>query len=301
MSKLPCRFAFRALLVACAVTPAAAFGAACCGGGFAAPSLIAGDERAILTAGLSYTEIRKDVYPDGVWAERTFRESTQTFRLEGARVFAEQWQAGLALPVVRRERTGSATAGFGDLSATLGYEFLPDWDYNPWRPRGLVYAQLSAPTGRPVQASQALYQLDGRGRGFWAAGLGALLTKTYGSVDVFLNANLRRGFRRSLGDRGALRPGWGGDLGLGFGYSFGDLRIGPSLTWSYEDPIELEGVASSPGARERYATAVLAAAYLVNPEWAATLSASDQTLFGHPTNTRLGRGLVLQLQRRWAR
>ena len=114
-----------------------------------------------------------------------------------------------------------------------------------------------------------------------------------------MNGSARRGFRRSPGDRGALVPGWGGELGVGFGYSFGDLRLGPSLTWSYEDAIAFGE--SSPGARERFATVALSAAYLFDPTLAVTFSVSDQTLFGHPVNARLGRGAALQVQRRWAR
>ncbi len=299
MIRLLWRFGFRAASLALLLAPASATGAACCGGGFAAPSLIAGDDRATLSAVFSHAEIRKDVYADGTWANRRFRESTQTLRLEGAHTFSDLWQAGFAIPVVQRGRSGDSTAGLGDISGTLGYEILPDWDYHPWRPRGHLYLQLSAPTGRAVQASESLYQLDGRGRGFWAAGLGALFTKGYGAWDLFMNASVRRGFRRSLGDRGTLIPGWGGELALGFGHSFGDFRVGPSLTWSYEDAVAIEG--SSSGARERFATLALAAAYLIDPAWAATISVFDQTLFGHPVNARLGRGATLQLQRRWAR
>lgn len=296
------RFVFSSLLGFLA--PQAAFAAACCGGGFAAPSLIAGDDRAIFTASYALTQIKDDVYPDGLWGARDFIETSQTFRLEGAHIFFDRFQAGASLPVVRRTREGREAAGLGDIAATLGYEYLPDWDYNPWRPRGLGYVQLFLPTGRAVQEAAAPYQLDGRGRGFWAIGAGTLLTKTYGDWDLFANVDLRRSFSRryeGAATTGRLVPGWGGTAGLGLGYNLGNFRLGPSLNWSYEDPVAVRGTVSSFGIRERYATAQLSASYRYGNEWAGTLSYSDQTLCGSPVNTRLGRGLALMLQRRWLR
>ncbi|RZA07586.1 MAG: serine protease spb1 [Proteobacteria bacterium] len=284
--------------------PEKARAAACCGGGFAAPSLIAGDDLAIFTASYAYTAIKKDVYPDGLWRNRDFSESSQTIKLEGAHIFFDRFQAGVSLPVVIRTRQEKAAVGLGDTALTMGYEYLTDWDYNPWRPRALGYLQLVAPTGRAIQEAGAVYQLDSRGRGFWALGIGTLLTKAWGNLDVFSSLDVRRSFAREYANAvsaGRLVPGWGGGVAFGAGYSLGEFRLGPSLNFSYEDPIRVEGTAASRGAPERYATFILAASYLMGDSYAATLSYSDQTLFGSPVNTRLGRGIAIQLQRRWAR
>ena len=296
------RFVFS--LLALALLPTVARAAACCGGGFAAPSLISGDERAIFTASFGVTAIARDVYPDGLWARRDFSETTQTVKLDAAHIFLDRFQAGLSLPIVRRTRQGEGAAGLGDAAATLGYEYLTDWDYHPWRPRALGYLQVFVPTGRSVQEARESYQLDSRGRGFWAIGAGTLLTKAKGDWDFFTSLDVRRSFAREYASavaRGRLNPGWGGTLGLGFGYNLGNFRLGPSLAWNYEDPVAVLGTVSSRGAPERFATAVLAASYRYGNDWAGTVSYSDQTLFGHPVNTRLGRGVALLLQRRWQR
>lgn len=104
----------------------AALAAACCGGGFAAPALIAGDDKATLTAGYLYSSITKDVYADGIWNKRTYHENFETLRLEGAHIFRDRFQAGISLPMVKRTREAESSSGAGDLSATLGYEYLPD-------------------------------------------------------------------------------------------------------------------------------------------------------------------------------
>lgn len=297
-TKLACLFLFSLVL------PRLAFSAACCGGGFAAPSLIAGDDKAQITASYTYSRITDDVGSDNLWRKRSTQESGETWKIDAAHLIADQWQVGLSVPLVRRSRSAVGSTGLGDLSSTLGYEFLPDWDYNPWRPKGLAFLQLTAPTGKAINEADALYQLDSRGRGFWAAGLGALFTKTFGSADFFVNLDAHRSFAKNYSNSqsaGRLEPGYGGNVGFGAGYSFSDFRLGAALTYTYEDPVNVQGTTSSRGAAQRFATASVSGSYLWNRVWATTLTYADQTKFGAPVNTSLGRSGALLLQRRWER
>lgn len=281
-----------------------AHAAACCGGGFAAPSIIAGDDKAQVTSSLARSQVRTDVYPDGTWEDRSYRETTETLKLEAAHVFWDRFQAGGSVPVIRRARSEDSSAGLGDVSATLGYEYLPDWDYNPWRPKGLGYLQLTLPTGKTIQEAEDKFQLESRGRGFWGLGLGTLLTKIVGSWDVFSSLDVHRSFAKdyssSLGP-GRLEPGWGGNLAAGLGYNTESFRIGGSVAWTYEDAIEVQGANPSSGTPERYGTVSASGSYLFETDWAATLTYSDQALIGSPLNARLGRTVLVQLQRRWSR
>ncbi|MGZ3704283.1 MAG: hypothetical protein ACXVC4_21005, partial [Bdellovibrionota bacterium] len=208
------------------------------------------------------------------------------------------------LPLVQRSRAGANSFGLGDISGTLGYEILPDWDYSAWRPKGISFLQLTAPTGRAVNESTAAYQLDSRGRGFWALGAGTLFTKTAGDIDFFTTVDAHRSFAKDFQNAqvsGRLSPGWGGNAGAGIGYNWAKVRVGGSLTYTYEDPVNVSGAVSSSGVPQRFATAALSASYLASSDWAATLTYADQTRFGSPLNTSLGRAATLQLQRRWQR
>ncbi|MBX3039223.1 MAG: serine protease spb1 [Bdellovibrionaceae bacterium] len=281
-----------------------AWAAACCGGGVASPSLIAGDHRAQLGTSLSHTEILvHSVDTKGDWHRWRQRQQVQVLRLEGAQLLSDRSQAGFSLPVFHRIRDAENSSGLGDVSTSWGYEYLTDWDYHPWRPRGVGYLQVVLPTGRS-KAESELGGLDSRGNGFWAVGAGTLLTKTWGRWDALASLDAHRSFGKSISTsqiQGTLKPGWGGNLGLGAGYNTKSLRWGGQITWTYEDPIGLDGPSSSSGSLERYATALASLSYMPNPEWSATLGYSDQTLFGSPLNTSLGRGLQLQLQRKWER
>ncbi len=281
-----------------------AWASPCCGGSFSLPSLVAGDEKAQLTTSIVRNEIVSDVYPDGHWRDRGFRETMETLKIEGAHILRDRWQAGGSMPLIRRSRGEASSTGLGDAVATLGYEYLPDWDYNPWRPKGLGYLQLTLPTGKPVQQAESPYQLDSRGRGFWSLGVGTLLSKTFLEWDAYASLAIHRSLARKYSNEqgsGTLTPGWGARWGVGVGYNIADFRVGASLLWTYEDPVSVSGTQSSPGAVERLATASLSASYLIQEDWSAMLSYSDDTKFGNPVNARLGRALSFQLQRRWSR
>lgn len=280
------------------------WGAACCGGSIAAPALIAGDEKAEAKVSYSYAHWDNDVYTNGLWTDRKDNRFSETYTVEGAHIFADRWQAGMLVPIIKNSLGDTSIAGLGDVAGTIGYEYLPDWDYNPWRPKGLGYLQLIAPSGRPIQKSTATYQLDSRGRGFWAFGAGTLLTKIIGHWDVFANLNVHRSFPRTVDENsinGTLKPGWGGDFGLGGGHSWGEWRAGAGVTWMYEDAVNIEGATPSRGSAQRLATAALTASYSWSDDWTASVSYLDQTLFGAPVNTTLTRGATLQVQRRWSR
>ncbi len=284
--------------------PSASLAAACCGGGFAVPSIIAGDDKAQLTTSYSFTEVSVDnVDSSGIWKKWEDHQRVQTLRMDGAHIFQDRWQAGLSIPIVQRSKLDQTYSGLGDVSTSLAYEYLPDWNYNPYRPKGIGFLQITMPTGKS-RAESEIGGLDSRGNGYWAIGVGTLLTKAIGRCDVFSSLELHRSFAKTFSNAqmsGTIKPGYGGNLGIGGGYNLKSVRIGTSVSWTHEDPVDIEGTSSSTGTPERYATATLSASYLVNDEWAGVLSYADQTLIGDPVNTSLGRTLALMIQKRWGR
>lgn len=282
----------------------------CCGGGFASPSIITGDERATVSAEFSYSNVATEVSSQGIWQDRHSPETLQTFKLQGAHIFADRFQVGAGIPMVSRARAGSSSTGLGDASVSLGYETLPEWDYSPWRPRGVSYLSLTLPTGRAIQDATEFYQLDARGRGFWAIGLGTTLTKIIGHFDFVTTLEIHRSFAREFRNaaiEGTLSPGFGGLWSIGTGYNFPysilkDTRLGANLAFNYEDPIETQSnVINSVGSPMRFATATVSVSQMFGEAWAVSLSAFDQTLFGAPANTSLARGATITAQHRFSR
>lgn len=296
------RFLFS--LVFALFTPCLANAASCCGGGFANPSVITGDEEATLIGDFSYANVGTEVSRGGIWQTRANPETLETFRIQGAHIFFDRFQFGGSVPVIRRTRAESGSLGIGDIAVNLGYEILPEWDFSPWRPRGVSYLTLGTPTGRSIQDATESLQLDARGRGFWSIGIGTTLTKIVGKFDLVSTLEAHKSFSKEIKTAtvdGELVPGIGGSFLIGGGYSFQDTRIGASLGFNYEDSVETRGLISSPGSPARFATATLSLSQMLSEDWAAAVAISDQTLFGSPSNTSLARSIGVSLQRRFLR
>ena len=284
--------------------------AACCGGNVAVPSLITGDDRAQVTATTTWTSVETDVYDTGLWKDRTDPETDQVLKLDSAWLVSDRWQLGSSLPLVRRSRDiqdGSQSAtGLGDISVDVGYEYLPEWDYSWWKPKGVGFFEVTAPTGKSIYQSNDPQALDVTGRGFWAVGLGTVLTKVIGHYDFLINGEFHRSLARNVnspqvGGNLQLSPGWGGNFGLGGGWSKRAFRVGTLVDWTYEDPIQVRGIETSQGAPQQYATVSIIVSYMVNDEWSANLGYSDQKWIGTPINTPLGQSLFASLMKQWPR
>lgn len=284
--------------------------AACCGGAGAMPALITGDEKSVVSSTLIQTDVQTSVSNSGIWRKESRANQTQTLRLDYAHIFADRFQLGISLPVTQRrvelEKTNTSS-GIGDLNLQGGYEYLTDWDYSSWRPRGVGYVALSIPSG--ISKYETLEQSEIRGRGFYSAALGTVLTKSWIKWDVLAGLEMRRGFAREFNSNvysGTVTPKWGKTLTMGFGYHFGSFRSGAMLSWNDEDAKSNE-VAGVPGefsaneSSERFATGTVSLTYNANTAWSGSLSYSDQALFGEPVNTTLGQTWALSFQRRWQR
>ena len=294
-------FAIAAMVVS---EPKTAHAASCCGGGFSSPSLITGDEKATFSVEIGSSMLDKDVSSHGIWKHRTSPEQLDTFKIQAAHIFADRFQVGAGLPLVRRSRAGIDSTGLGDAFLNLGYEVLPEFEYSVWRPRGVSYLTLTTPTGRSIQEASDSLQLDARGRGFWSLGLGTALTKVFGRLDGVMTLEIHRSLQREVKTSsltGELHPGWGGLFAIGSGYNFAKTRLGANLSFSYEDPIETRGNISSEGSLTRFATASLMVSQMFGEDWAVSLAISDQSLLGSPINTALARAVTIAVQRRQSR
>ncbi|MGE3975872.1 MAG: serine protease spb1 [Bdellovibrionales bacterium] len=289
-------------------THSSAQASACCGGASSSANLISGDNKAQLSAATSHAEITDDVRADGTWSRRTAPEYIDSFKIEGAHLLSDRLQAGFSIPVIRRSREQHSSSGLSDITSHLGYEYLTDWDYHPWRPKGIGYLRAIFPTGKSIYETDDNFGLDSRGRGFWSLGIGTLLTKVFKKWDGFINLEFQRSFSKTVAAsqfKGAAVPGWGGAAGFGLGYNWLDWRLGGNLNWMYEDGVELQSSENLNGnmkaQAQRLTEATLVLSYLIQSDWTASVSYSDQTLFGAPSNTALTQSAALSIQKRWER
>lgn len=283
------------------------FSASCCGAGFTIPSIITSDDKAQLSGVYTYSKVHADVLTNGDWRRRTEDDHSQIYKLEGAHIIEDRWQAGLSLSFQQRQRGGAMadkSSGLGDVTAQFGYEYLPDWNYNPYRPKGIGYLSLIAPTGRSINESKNGSGIDARGRGFWGFGIGTVLTKNWRKWDANANLEMHHSFNKKINNDqvdGTLKPGQGGSCAVGSGYNFKSLRLGALINWVYEDPIDVEGTPDSQGSPTRYTNASVILSYLFQNNSTAAISYTDQTLMASPSNAALSKSITFFYQKRWSR
>lgn len=289
---------------------ATAQAAPCCAGSSSSASLILGDERVKMQASVSHGSVVADSPVRGL---PTFRdegtsEETQTLRLAGSHILGDRFQLGGSLSVLRHEtsRQGSQSSqsSFGDVSANFGYEFLPEWDYSEWKPRGFAFLGLTLPTGKSIYESDALHAVDVSGEGFTAISLGTAFVKRFRAWDASFVSTLSLPFARDF-ETLRIDPTVGVDLILDVGYSFaGWYRAGVFLEPVYQGTKtarDLESGSESKSASQLRWNTGLGLTRLTSDDWAFTLTYIDQTLVGPTRNTTLSRSASFSVTKRLLR
>lgn len=279
----------------------------CCGAGFTVPSIITTEDKAQLSMSYTRSRIHADVFTSGEWRERAKNSNIEIYKLEGALIFSDRYQVGASVPFQKNHQSGNLggdSQGLGDISLQLGYEYLPDWDYNPYRPKGIGYLSLILPTGKSIYESREGNGFDSRGRGFWGVGVGTVLIKKWGMWDLNTNFEVHHSFAKKVNHppiEGKVKPGVGGSAALGGGLNWKNIRLGGLINWVYEEAIDVEGKVNSEGAPRRYASGSVLLSYMFPDNQSVVISYSDETIFGSPFNTSLSKSITAFYQKRWER
>ncbi len=296
--------------------PKIVFSAPCCAGAGVFPAMVIGDHKAQVSAVVSQSNVIADTPEKGlpVWRKNNHAENTRTLRIDAVHVFEDLWQAGITLPINQRSLSNSATTTksnirLGDIQATGAYEFLPEWSYSLWKPRGYVFTSLVVPTGRSIYEAEEVGAVDANGRGFWIPSVGVFFTKTWGIFDAYLLTEIHRSIPRSFevdGEELRVDPRWGGSVGLGAGVSpfrnkyLNGLRFGLRIQPSYNQSksVTINETKLSSDTPQKVCDTAAEINYLLFEDWSFFAVYNDQTLLGPAQNTTLSRTLALGAQYR---
>lgn len=293
--------------------PHLVWSAACCARSAAVPILIVGDDEVQFNLGMSLASVVGEASSEGIpiFGSPNTSENTKLFRIEGAFLFSDRFQAGVGLNLVNHTITRSALTdsltGIGDLRVSLGYEILPSWTYSNWKPQGFLFSVVTFPTGRSTYESESSTAADVTGNGFYAFSVGSLFIKRWSRWDVFfvpeVHYSLPRTFYSSTSSL-FVEPGFGGSVGLGIGLSPG----GGSFRMGFRLQPRVDQAKYAPAMDAGFYRGFLAncdtgldLAYLLTSNDTVMVSYTDQTLLGPAVNSNLSRVFGLNLQHRWER
>lgn len=282
------------VLILTTLCSAEAFCAACCGGGASLPNLITGDFKAQMTMSASNSAVTHSVDEGGHYKKRdkNSREVSESLTLMGAYQFDDLWQVGVSLPIKKNTyKTNNDTetsSGLGDLKLQLAYEFLPEYSYSRWKPRGFIFIQHTFNNAKSTHEVSKEHGTDALGAGFHTSSLGFSLVKIKRNFDFSFMAEYHKGQKRSFKSEGQkfdVDPGAGHSMLFGLGYSpqNGSLRYGMNIVQSIENKIKTSGDVESKSAGKESTELGANLGYMVGDN-SLVLSYTDQSFFGMGKN-----------------
>ncbi len=270
------------------------------------PSLITGDYRGQLSMAAINGAVTHDVNANKRISrrEKSNQEVNEALVLSGAYLLTPLWQTGFTLPYkFNTHRNGNfeeSSNGMGDIKAQVAYEFLPEYGYNPWKPRGFIFLEQSIPLSNSTYDANKPLRTDSLGNGFFSTALGMSFVKTIGQFDYLFMAEIHQGYKKSFSlpsQNITVTPRLGSSAMFGLGLSpyNGDLRIGATLLYSSEGKKKIEGDTNNVSERAEFLEIGVSASYLIFDSLSATLSYRDQSFFGVANNTTLAKSATFSM------
>lgn len=275
--------------------------ASCCGGGGSMPNIITGDNRGqlgIVTSNSSYTHYADEEskiskrYNDN-------KETSETLTLSGAYLISELWQTGMSVPFkynTHQTNTSSENStGLGDIRIQAAHEFMPEYSFSYWRPRGFIFVEQFIPTSKSTYSASKPLRTDAMGKGFFTTALGFSFNKLISYYDYNFLAEYHYSFKRKFDDVEVTPKGGVSSLiSLGVSPYLGNFRMGTSLMYSNEFSTKVEGQVNSKS-NNRYLYEVGVNASYSYDEYSISLNYSDQTFLGTASNTTLSKTIGISL------
>lgn len=271
-----------------------AYASSCCGGGANIPNIILGDHQ--WEAKLAYTNstITNEALASGkIESVNSKNEITETISLKGSYLFDSYYQIAFDLPIKKRtvesSSTESSTTEVVDPSIQFTWEFLPEFTYNPLKPRGFIFFKQLFPNGNSIYNYDDPLLSDSLSRGVFESTIGLAFYKLVYDFDYSLTLEGHYGFEREIEEKD-VAPGFGYSTSLGLGYSPNSkLRLGTSLTYWQDSAVEIDGIE---GENKYYLSTSFNLSYMFTRS-SVVLNYSDETLFDVAKNTNLAKALSL--------
>lgn len=280
-------------------------GAACCGGGTSLPTLITGDYRGQVVLSGSNAAITHDSNVSGKVNKRNGanQKIIEILTLSTSYLITPYWQVGLTLPYkFNTHKTRSfdeSSRGASDIKAQLAYEFLPEYSFSLWRPKGYVFFEQTFPNSRSTYNADMPLRSDSLGNGLYTTALGMSFVKTIYSFDILFMSEIHKGLKRKFEQNSesfSVNPELGGSALLGIGYSpySGSFRIGSTLLYSQEGSREIVGNTTTVSRSSYFWEIGVNLSYLFN-DISFSIAYKDQSFLGEASNTTLSKSLGVSI------
>jgi hypothetical protein len=279
--------------------------AACCGGGASLPNLITGDFKAQVSVLASNSAVTHSIDKEGGFNKRNndSREVSESMTIMSAYQLDDLWQVGLTIPMKKNtyktESTSESSSGLGDLKLQIAYEFLPEYSYSKWKPRGFIFLQHTFNNAKSTHESKKDHGTDALGKGFNTSSLGISFFKIKKNLDFTFMAEYHQSEQRNFTNQNQnfqVKPGAGYSalLGLGLSPKNGNLRYGMNMVSAIERPTKTNGDIKSTSAGKETLELGLNLGYMLGDN-SFVASYTDQSFFGVGKNANATKAISLNI------
>lgn len=281
--------------------------ASCCGGGSSMPGPMTGDHMAQINTGLSHSALTHSVDDKGEFRKLSNDkiEITESFNISIHYLLSDLWQIRFGAPfkknTLQNKVVHETSQGIGDIKTSLMYEFLPEYFYHPFKPRGFIFFEQSFNNSKSIYEAEKPYLTDAMGSGFYTSSLGLYFFKSVESWDISVSGEYHfsrpERFENNSNNKFKVEPGDGYSLAISCGYSpifKPDLHFGVSLSYLRENASYIFGdVVSRTLAKTIYESS-LSIGHLFNSV-SYSLVFSDQSFLGLGENVFTAKSITLNM------
>jgi hypothetical protein len=276
------------------------YAASCCGGGSSSSMIITSDNRRELSLGISKrTDIgQTDQNGWSIFNNSQIIDSKTSFNLQYGEQISENIQLGVKTSIVEKnvQKSGKHenNQGLTDLEIQSSFEYLPEYTYHPYKPRGFIYSKFSIPLSKSIYDSKSSILTDARGTGMYALSFGHFLIKKLDLTTLKLSFEITRTLSRNFSNfkvYGFNR--YNIPIGLAYAFNQSDFSIGFTNTFAYTEKKKFKGNNLSNSHFERFWDTNIFLNYSPDRNSIYGLSYSDSTIFGESINSPLYRSVAL--------
>ena len=224
--------------------------AACCGGSSVAPLIMSKEAQSIVSFSMVKDSITHNASSSGEVQKKSSEFNTIIDQLNISGIYSLTpfiQIAGLVTYLNKYSQTtnfSESSSGIKNATLQMNYEFMPEYFYSLWRPRGFVFLNLTLPVGKSIYESSKAYQTDALSSGQYSSNFGVLFKKNWSEWDFSFATSIAHYFSRNFKQNSEIINVGGNqqiscNLEAGFSPNSGALRLGVSLDFAYQSKKEI--------------------------------------------------------------
>jgi len=270
----------------------------CCGGGSSSSLILLDDDLSSISLGMNFRNDLGQTDGEG-WAsfnEEGIVDKQSSLNIQWQRLLNESIQiafkSGLSEKTIFKQKRYEKKSGLSETELQTTYEFLPEYNYSLYKPRGFVFLKASIPGSPSLYDSKSNIFSDVRGTGLYSLSSGAFFIKRFSTISLKSAIEWQHIFGRTFQTKAFKLHDYNKfnfPMSMGFSLDPMPFTIGAGLTWNYQSAKKFTGSINNQSQSEYFWETSAFINWVISREKSLGLSYSDSTLVGKNISSPLYR------------